>query len=406
MRILHTADWHLGIKLHKKDLSEDHKIFFEWLINLIKEREIEVLLISGDIFDHANPASEARHLYYSFLRQLIHVKCKVIITAGNHDSAAVLNGPKDILAMLNIDIAASVPSSIDESIIELKNKNGKIECVVCAIPYLRDSDIRTAMESETYKNRVEQKFLGMKAYFDTVVNYASVKYGENVTVILMGHLFTSGVTTSDSERDIQRGGLEMFSANDFPKTCKYIALGHIHKPQRVGNSETIRYSGSPIPLSFSEKNDKKIVLELNVSNNCIQQVLVHEIPAARTLRRFSGSFTEVQESIRAFKDDKKLKGFLELEIIEKDHDPSLTADLHKFITEFQSEEAEILTYKFKFTNRTNGLYQLDAETRNIEDLTPKEILLKKLETEDVEEDKKNLIIEAFDELLSEIVEKN
>ena len=147
-------------------------------------------------------------------------------------------------------------------------------------------------------------------------------------------------------------------------------------------------------------------MELNVSNNCIQQVLVHEIPAARTLRRFSGSFTEVQESIRAFKDDKKLKGFLELEIIEKDHNPSLTADLHKFITEFQSEEAEILTYKFKFTNRTYGLYQLDAETRNIEDLTPKEILLKKLETEDVEEDKKNLIIEAFDELLSEIVEKN
>lgn len=309
MRILHTADWHLGIKLHKKDLSEDHKIFFEWLINIIEEREIEVLLISGDIFEHANPASEARHLYYSFLRQLIHVKCKVIITAGNHDSPAVLNGPRAILAMLNIDIAASIPSSIDENIIELKNKDGELECVVCAIPYLRDSDIRTAIESETYKNRVEQKFLGMKAYFDTVVNYASQKYGENIPVILMGHLFTSGVTTSDSERDIQRGGLEMFSANDFPKTCKYIALGHIHKPQRVGNSETIRYSGSPIPLSFSEKNDKKIVLELDVSKNSIQQVLVHEIPAARTLRGFSGSFTEVQESIRAFKNDKILKGF-------------------------------------------------------------------------------------------------
>lgn len=406
MKILHTADWHLGIKLHKKDLAEDHKIFFKWLINLIVERGIEALLISGDIFEHANPTSEARQLYYSFLRQLIHVKCKVIITAGNHDSPAVLNGPKDILALLNIHIAASIPSSNEESVIELKNKKGETECVVCAVPYLRDADIRMAMEGETYKNRVEHKFLGMKTYFETIVNYASQKYGENIPVILMGHLFTSGVTVSDSERDIQRGGLEMFSANDFPKNCKYIALGHIHKPQRVGNSETIRYSGSPIPLSFSEKNDKKIALELKVSNNCIQQVLVHEIPPARTLRRFSGSFKDVQKNIKAFKNDKDLKCFAELEIIEKNHDSSLTVNLHKFITEFESDDVEILSYKFKFINKTPDFYQLHAENKNIEDLTPKEILLKKLETEEVEEDKKNLIIEAFDELLHEMVEND
>ncbi len=406
MRILHTADWHLGIKLHKKDLAEDHKIFFEWLINLVIEREIEALLISGDIFDHANPTPEARQLYYSFLRQLIHVKCKVIITAGNHDSSAVLNGPKSILAMLNIDIVASIPASMDESIIELKNRNGKTECVVCAIPYLRDSDIRTATESESYKKRIEQKFLGMKTYFEAVVNFALEKYGEKMPIILMGHLFTSGVATSDSERDIQRGGLEMFSANDFPKGSAYIALGHIHKPQKIGISETIRYSGSPIPLSFSEKNDKKIVLELEVADSRIQQVTVHEIPAARTLRRFSGSFKKIQESIAAFENDKKLKSFLELEIVEKDHSPSLTSNLHKFITEFQSEAAEILTYKFRFTNKASGIYLRDAENKDIEDLTPKEILLKKLEMEEAGEDQKSLIIEAFDELLSEINEND
>ena len=327
------------------------------------------------------------------------------MTSGNHDSPAVLNGPKEILAMLNVDIVASVPSSPEECIIELKNKDGKLECIVCAVPYLIDADIRVAIESETYKSRVEQKFLGMKSYFETVVNHALRKYGESIPLILMGHLFTSGVTTSDSERDIQRGGLEMFSANDFPGNCKYIALGHIHKPQRVGNSETIRYSGSPIPLSFSEKNDRKTVLELNVSNNCIQDVLVHEIASARTLCRFSGSFKEIQAALRIFKNDKLLKCFAELEIIEKDYDPSLTVNLHRFLTEFQNEEVEILNYKFKFTNKRSNLYQLDAETRNIEDLTPKEILLKKLETENVEEDNRHLIIEAFDELLNEIIEK-
>lgn len=405
MRILHTADWHLGIKLHKKELAEDHKIFFDWLINLIKERDIEVLLISGDIFDHANPTSEARHLYYSFLRQLIHVKCRVIMTAGNHDSSAVLNGPKSILAMLNIDIVANISASPDENIIELKNKAGEISCVVCAVPYLRDADIRTAMEGETFKNRVEQKFLGMKAYFELVVNHAVEKYGEEIPLILMGHLFTSGVATSDSERDIQRGGLEMFSANDFPANCKYIALGHIHKPQRVGNSEIIRYSGSPIPLSFSERNDKKTVLELDVSDNCIREVLVHEIPPIRTLRKFSGSFTEILHALTNFKNDDPLKCFAELEIIEKDYDPSITVDLHKFLTEFPVDEIEILTYKFNFTNKASNLYQLEAETNNLEDLTPKEILLKKLEMENVEEDKKSLIVEAFDELLQEVLEK-
>lgn len=287
----------------------------------------------------------------------------------------------------------------------MKNKDGKLESIVCAVPYLIDADIRTAIESETYKNRVEQKFLGMKSYFETVVNDALQKYGENIPVILMGHLFTSGVTASDSERDIQRGGLEMFSANDFPKNCKYIALGHIHKPQRVGNSETIRYSGSPIPLSFSEKNDRKIVLELDVLNNGIQEVLVHEIPSARTLRRFSGSFKEIQTSLRNLKNDKPFKCFAELEIIGKEYDPSLTVNLHKFVTGFKSDEVEILSYKSKFINKMSNLHQLDAETRNIEDLTPKEILLKKLETENVEEDKKHLIIEAFEDLLHEIIEK-
>ena len=102
MRILHTADWHLGLRLYKKDLTQEHRLFFDWLINLIRERDIDVLLISGDIFDQGNPTNEARVMYFSFLRDLIKYNCKVIITGGNHDSPGVLNAPKDILEMLNV----------------------------------------------------------------------------------------------------------------------------------------------------------------------------------------------------------------------------------------------------------------------------------------------------------------
>ena len=112
------------------------------------------------------------------------------------------------------------------------------------------------------------------------------------------------------------------------------------------------------------------------------------MPQARILRRFSGSFKEVQASLGTFKNDKTLKCFAELEIIEKDRDPALTVNLHKFIMEFQSDEVDILNYKFKFINTASGRHP-DGDSRNIEDLTPKEILIKKLETEEIEEPKKN-----------------
>ena len=232
MRIVHTADWHIGIKLQKRELAQDQELFFAWLINLVIERDIQVLLISGDVFDQANPSSEARHLYYSFLKQLINVNCKVIITGGNHDSPAVLNGPKEILEMLNINIIANMPANIEDEIIEVKNNSKQIECLVCAVPYLRDSDIRIATEGESYKDRMEQKYLAIKKHLKKVVDFCIAKYGEEIPIILMCHLFASGATTSDSEREIRIGELDMFNSIDFPQNCKYIALGHIHRPQR------------------------------------------------------------------------------------------------------------------------------------------------------------------------------
>ena len=109
MRILHTADWHLGLRLYKKELHEEHRKFFNWLLDLIRERDIHALLISGDMFDQANPSNESRKLYYEFLKELIHMNCLVIITGGNHDSPGILNAPKDILHMLQVYVVGNVP---------------------------------------------------------------------------------------------------------------------------------------------------------------------------------------------------------------------------------------------------------------------------------------------------------
>eukprot|EP01136_Pigoraptor_vietnamica_P038977 Opistho-1_new@109018 len=160
MKILHTADWHLGKKLHKYDLHEDQQLFLEWLIAFIQERKIDVLLISGDIFDLANPPAEARMLYYWFLRQMILQKCKIIITGGNHDSVSMLNAPKDILSMLDVIVVGGAMPNIEDEIIDLK------ELIVCAVPYLRDADLRQAVEGETATGRIEAVRNGIKNHYD------------------------------------------------------------------------------------------------------------------------------------------------------------------------------------------------------------------------------------------------
>lgn len=156
MKILHTADWHLGKKLHKHELSKDHQLFLDWLINLIQEQNIDLLLISGDVFDLANPPIEARAMYYWFLRQMIQLKCKIIITGGNHDSAQMLDAPKDILNLLDITVVGGAINPIENEVIVLEN------LVVCAVPYLRDADLRQAIEGESGASRVENVRLGIK----------------------------------------------------------------------------------------------------------------------------------------------------------------------------------------------------------------------------------------------------
>ena len=404
MKILHTADWHLGIKLHKKDLTIDHMLFFEWLLDLIKEREIDVLLISGDIFDQANPTNEARQLYYNFLKQLINSKCKVVITGGNHDSPGILNAPREILQMLDVYVIGNAAPEIDKQIIEIKKNSDTPKVVICAVPYLRDSDIRLSVEGESYETRIEQTRLGIKKYYDTVSDFCQKKYTSDIPIICMGHLFATGASTSESERDIQIGNLADFDANLFSKRFSYIALGHIHRPQKVGGKEHIRYSGSPIQLSFSEKNDKKVVIELEIKEDGPLTQVEHTIPNNRVLKKVSGSIISITKELNIFKNTNDLKAFAELEITEESNDPIIYTEINKLLGDFQSEQIEILKYKLTIKNQVTSSDKMFSSSTNIEDLNPLEILKKKLELENVNEENVVLIIDAFQELLQNIQE--
>ncbi|HSJ11260.1 MAG TPA: exonuclease subunit SbcD, partial [Gillisia sp.] len=150
MKILHTADWHIGKKLHKHDLAPDFDLFINWLCHTIESHEVEVLLVSGDIFDLANPSSEARKQYYRALMQLKKLNCRLILTGGNHDSPAMLDAPRDILRELDMHVIGGLPANLEEVILPITGKSGEVEVVIAALPFLRDSDLRTAGEGNTY----------------------------------------------------------------------------------------------------------------------------------------------------------------------------------------------------------------------------------------------------------------
>lgn len=393
MKILHTADWHLGKKLHKHDLSKDHQLFLDWLINLIHEQKIDLLLISGDIFDLANPPIEARAMYYWFLRQMIQLKCKIIITGGNHDSAQMLDAPKDILQLLDIKVVGGAITPIENEIVVLEN------LVVCAVPYLRNADLRQAIEGESGTSRIENVRLGIKKHYDTLAEICQEKY-PNLPKIAMGHLYANGSISSESEREIQIGNLASVDGHDFSQTFDYVALGHIHRPQIISGNERIRYSGSPIPLSFSEKNDQKIVLILDVFESRIQEIKTVEVPKFRELKHISGTLEVVKSKLIAFQNEAPLKSFLELEVVEESFNPLIIKELNDCISLYDDENAIVLKHKISFKNEVKSSEELFVEGENLEDISEKSMLQKRLEKENTLSDEhRALMMEAFTELL-------
>ncbi|MDZ7847099.1 MAG: exonuclease subunit SbcD [Owenweeksia sp.] len=231
----------------------------------MKKENVDAMLVSGDIFDLANPSNEARRAYFQALLKLRDLKCKLILTGGNHDSPSVLNAPKELLQAMDIHVIGNLPENLEDCLIPLKNAEGKTEAVVAALPYLRDPDLRQATEEVSYESRVEAIREGIARVFENVANCCKENF-PNVPAIAMGHLFAAGVSTSESERDIQVGNEASFEADKFGDYFKYIALGHIHRPQKVNALVPAFYSGSPLPLSFSEREDKKRLLILDTEN--------------------------------------------------------------------------------------------------------------------------------------------
>ena len=261
MKILHTADWHIGQRLHERSRLDEHKQFLDWLLDTIQEHKVELLLVSGDIFDTALPSAEATNLYYQFLYRLFNeTDAYTVITAGNHDSARHLEAPREFLKMGRIRVVG-LANEAAECVFEFPPDNPRV--AVAAVPYLSESDLRH-LSYETEADRNERYREWLKAFYADCVSYMPAALPK----ILMGHLFVHGGKETNSERNIQIGGATAIHASDFPEGVDYVALGHLHRPQTINGADyPIRYSGSPIPMRFNETDYRKKVYLLALSDD-------------------------------------------------------------------------------------------------------------------------------------------
>lgn len=397
MKILHTADWHIGKKLHKHDLSRDFDLFITWLCKTIEAHGVEVLLISGDVFDLANPSSEARKQYYRALMQLKKLNCKIILTGGNHDSPAMLDAPREILRELEMHVVGGLPEDLNDVIIPIKNPSGEIEVVIAALPYLRDADLRTAADGSTHEDRLEATRKGIQQTFALAAGICEEKF-PGVPAIAMGHLFAAGAETSESERDIQIGNQAAFNALQFGEYFNYIALGHIHKPQRVNAAVPTYYSGSPIPLSFSERKDEKRILLLDTEEGW--EPKSNPVPAFRSLLKVSGTLEELQQKLENPGTVRDLESLLEVELIEEDYDVNKISLLDALVTNYDKPGFEIVKHRATFKNQLRGAGELYKD-QHLEDLKPREVFLELVGKDQYDEETRQEIISAFDELLEE-----
>ena len=283
MKILHTADWHIGQKLHERSRLDEHEQFLGWLLETIQKRKVDLLLVSGDIFDTSLPSAEATNLYYQFLYRLSNeTEASAVITAGNHDSARHLEAPREFLKMGRIHVIG-LASEASRCVLPFPPDDPRV--MVAGVPYLTETDLpHVSYETEIERNdRYRER---LKSFYAECVSAMPTELPK----ILMGHLFVQGGKVTDSERNIQIGGATAIHANDFPEDVSYVALGHLHRPQTIkGTDYPIRYSGSPIPLRFNETGYRKSVylLELSEEGKFIRDEDI-EIPIFKELCTVTG----------------------------------------------------------------------------------------------------------------------
>lgn len=304
MRILHTSDWHLGRTLYGKKRTREFESFLDWLLDTLRLQKIDTLLVAGDIFDTTTPSNRIQQLYYRFLCRVANTGCRhVVIVGGNHDSPSFLDAPGELLRFLDIHVVGAATEDIADELLVLSDSRGNPELLVCAVPCLRDRDIRCFEAGESVEDKDRKTLEGIRAHYETLGEMAEEKrktLGSRIPIVATGHLFAAGGSTAEGDgvRDLYIGTLGHVDPSTFPTCIDYLALGHLHSPQKVDDSERMRYCGSPFPMNPAEgEQNKSVTLVTFAADTKEVSVEFLPVPVFQKLKRIAGDLETIRNHI-------------------------------------------------------------------------------------------------------------
>lgn len=400
MRILHTSDWHLGRTLYGKRRHREFAQFLEWLQQTLQAQSIDVLLIAGDIFDTNTPGNQAQHLYYQFLANVAGYGCRhVVVIGGNHDSPSFLDAPQHLLRALQVHVIGAACDDPADEVIPLYHKD-TLELIVCAVPYLRDRDLRSAEAGESIDDKEQKLLEGISAHYAATAEAALKLRGDNtVPIVGMGHLFAAGgqVEEGDGVRDLYVGSLGKVPAQVFPAAYDYLALGHLHVPQLVNGQPHLRYSGSPIAMGFGEAKQQKevVVVDFTQTKPAIEALAV---PAFQTLRRISGDLDALAADLRRLvREDESI--WVEVDYQGEARVQELRERLQ---LEVEDSQVEILRVRNR-SARQAALRAVDPGER-LQDLDMHDVFARRLQNAGVAADEQDELRALYQEIITSVQE--
>ncbi|XAH21759.1 exonuclease subunit SbcD [Xylophilus sp. GW821-FHT01B05] len=402
MRILHTSDWHLGQHFMGKTRQAEHQAFIAWLAGQVRLQAVDAVLVAGDIFDTGAPPSYARELYNHCIVALRDSGAELIVLGGNHDSVAMLGESRTLLAQLNTRVLPGMAARLEDQVLVLKTRAGAPGAVLCAVPFLRSRDLLLSQAGQSAADKQLALQEAICAHYQALHTLAQERSAElgGLPIVATGHLTTVGASASESVREIYVGALEAFPTSAFPP-ADYIALGHIHRPQKVGGLEHIRYCGSPIALGFDEARQAKEVLLVDLDHTGLQAVTALPVPCFQPLATVRGRLAELPaalaEAARAGTADCPV--WLDVEVATDDY----LADLQPRIAALvEGLPLDLLRVRRARGNAVPSLQAPAGET--LDELSPADVFERRLAAETLDEDLQTRLRALHREVVAQLQE--
>ena len=395
MKILHTADWHLGASFGPEKRTREFSAVLQWLLRTIAAEHVEAVILAGDIFDSGVPSNSASELYYRFLSGAHAAGVRSIIAvAGNHDSASFLEAPKWILAQLNVSVIGHADKLYsDEQIIPLRERNGEIGAVVCAVPYLRDRDVRTTVSGETIAQQQNSRKNGMLRHYRDLCARARELYPD-VPLIATGHFYAAGGTVSGWNTV---GNLSSLAVSELPESIDYLALGHLHTAQPVGGRVNCRYSGSLLQMSFGDQDCRKVVLLLDTAR-LSDPPLEIPIPVFQKIEKITGDTDAIRKRLN------ELKSQAESVWVCAENTGEFDPDLQQRLNSCcEKSPVRIITCRNLRENPILKNRQFYSG-KKLSELNPQQVFLHLLEERQLPAEKQAPLLQAFHEAVRELAE--